>query len=328
MSQPRAILLLAYGGPDSLDDVEPYVRDIRGGRPTPPEVVAEIRARYAAIGGRSPLLDLTRAQAAALQEATGLRTYVGMRHWQPRIAGAVRQMAADGVRQAVALCMAPHYSELSIGAYYRALDAALAEAGAEIDFHRVLQWGDEPLFLDALADLARVALERFAMRIANCELRNDRSPDSGQSAIRNPQSAILQSVQVLFTAHSLPARIQQSGDPYPDQLLATAEGVAARLGLPRERWRFAYQSAGRSPEPWLGPSLEEALVELAGAGHRSLLVVPVGFVADHVEILYDLDIDARQLAAKHGVRLERSPLPNAEPAFIAALREVIRKSGN
>lgn len=301
MTTTTGILLLAYGGPDSLEDIGPYLEDIRGGRPTSPELLAEVRARYAAIGGRSPLLEITRAQAAALQAATGLRTYVGMRHWKPRIREAVRQMAEDGVRQAVALCMAPHYSEMSIGAYYRLLDAALAETGADIEFHRVRQWYDEPLFLEALAGLCRRALERFA-------------PEERGA------------VQILFTAHSLPERIRQSGDPYPDQVRATAEGVARRLGWPPERWGLAYQSAARSPEPWLRPTVEERIREWAQAGHRHLLVAPIGFVAEHIEVLYDLDIAARQWAEQQGVRLERAPLPNAEPAFIAALQAVVRRA--
>jgi ferrochelatase len=301
MTTAPGILLLAYGGPDSLEDIGPYLEDIRGGRPTSPELLAEVRARYAAIGGRSPLLEITRAQAAALQAATGLRTYVGMRHWNPRIREAVRQMAEDGVRRAVALCMAPHYSEMSIGAYYRLLDAALLETGADIDFHRVQQWYDEPLFLDALAGLCRRALERFA-------------PEERGA------------VQILFTAHSLPERFLKSGDPYPDQLRATAEEVARRLGWPRERWGLAYQSAARSPEPWLRPTVEETIRDWAQAGHRHLLVAPVGFVAEHIEILYDLDIAARQWAEQQGVRMERAPLPNAEPAFIAALQAVVQRA--
>lgn len=301
MAATTGILLMAYGGPDSLDDIEPYLWDIRGGRPTSPELIAEIRARYAAIGGRSPLLAITCSQAAALQAATGLRTYVGMRHWRPRIREAVRQMAEEGVRRAVALCMAPHYSELSIGAYYRLLEAALAETGADIDFRRILQWYDEPLFLNALAGFSRRALERFAPKERD-------------------------SVQLLFTAHSLPERILTSGDPYPEQLQATAEGVAHRLGWPRERWHLAYQSAARSPEPWLRPTVEEKIDELAQAGHRYLLVAPIGFVAEHIEVLYDLDIAVRQWAEKRGIRLERAPLPNAEPAFIAALQAVVQRA--
>jgi ferrochelatase len=297
---------MAYGGPDSLADVEPFLTDIRGGRPTSAELVEEIRGRYAAIGGRSPLLSISRAQAEALQKrldetAPGdFRVYVGMRHWRPFIREAVAEIAAAGHRRLVALCLAPHYSELSIGAYMAKLDQAVEEqeaAGVSFDVHRVESWHDEPLFLEAIAEKVRRALRRW--------------PEDERGH-----------VQVLFTAHSLPELIVERGDPYPEQLLATARGVAERLGG-LEGWRFCYQSAGASGIPWLGPAIEEVIPGLAAAGHRDALVVPVGFVADHVEILYDLDIEARGIAAEHGVRLERTESLNTTPDFIQALEEVV-----
>jgi len=299
---------MAYGGPDSLDDIEPYLLDIRGGRPTPSDLVEEIRERYALIGGRSPILEITKQQAEALEKhlnqagETRFRTYIGMRHWQPRIREAVAQMAQDGIEKAVAVVMAPHYSQMSIGAYFKRLDEALEDLGVNIIFNRIESWHNHPSFISALAEKATRALARFA---------ND-----GAEGLP----------KVIFSAHSLPTRILDWGDPYDTQLRETARLVAEQLSLPPDRWLFCYQSAGRSAEPWLGPQIEEVIVELAQAGEQRLLVVPVGFVCDHVEILYDLDIEARQLAEAHGARLERSESLNASPVFIAALADIVRRS--
>ncbi len=305
---PIGVLLMAYGGPDSLDDIEPYLLDIRGGRPTPSDLVEEIRERYALIGGRSPILKITQQQAEALERHLNqagearFRAYIGMRHWQPRIREAVAQMAQDGIERAVALVMAPHYSQMSIGAYIKRLDEALEDLGVNIIFDRIESWHNHPGFISALVEKAARALARFA---------ND-----GAEGLP----------KVIFSAHSLPTRILDWGDPYDAQLRETAKLVAEQLSLPPDRWLFCYQSAGRSAEPWLGPQIEEVIVELAQAGEQSLLVVPIGFVCDHVEILYDLDIEARQLAEAHGARLERSESLNASPAFIAALADIVRGS--
>jgi ferrochelatase len=302
---PIGVLLMAYGGPDSLEDVEPYLLDIRGGRPTSPELVAEITERYALIGGRSPLLDITRRQAETLEAHLNragevrYRTYVGMRHWQPRIKEAVAQMAGDGIERTVALVMAPHYSRMSIGAYFKRLDGAIQDLDVNITFSRIESWHDHPGLIAALAEKASNALARF-------------NGDGGDSAPK-----------VIFSAHSLPSRIQEWGDPYGAQLHETAALVAEQLELPADRWLFCYQSAGRSAEPWLGPHIEDVIVELAQADERRLLVVPVGFVCDHVEILYDIDIEGRQLAQAHDARLERSESLNASPAFIAALADLV-----
>jgi len=303
---PIGLLLMAYGGPDSLDDVEPYLLDIRGGRPTSPELVAEIRHRYALIGGRSPLLEITRQQAQALEAYLNrsgearVRAYVGMRHWRPRIKEALVQMAADGIQQAVTLVMAPHYSRMSTGAYFKKLDEAIQELGVDIQFTRIESWHNRPGLIAALGEKARAALERF-------------DADNGPALPK-----------VIFTAHSLPARILEWGDPYDTQLRETATRLAKHLGLPSERWLFCYQSAGRSAEPWLGPPIEEVIVASAQAGEKRLLVVPIGFVCDHVEILYDIDIESRQLASAHGAQLERSESLNVSPTFIAALADLVR----
>jgi len=310
----RAVLLMAYGGPEKLADVEPFLLDIRGGRPTPAELVEEIRERYAAIGGRSPLLEITRAQAAALQrrlnEEDGeveWKTFVGMRHWHPYVAQAVEEMAEAGYADGVALCLAPQFSTMSIGAYFAKLDEALEGVAQKRRpaLARVPSWGDHPTFLEAVAEKVELGLERFPA---------DRRRE----------------VKVVFTAHSLPRRIVEAGDPYDDQLRATAEAVAGRagqrVGHPLD-WTFCYQSAGAGAVDWLGPPIEEVVPELSRAGHRDLLIAPVGFVADHVEVLFDLDVEARALAEAEGARLERTESLNTSPPFIRALAEVVRGAG-
>lgn len=295
---------MAYGSPDSLDDLEPYLLDIRGGRPTSDALVQEMRERYTLIGGRSPLLDITREQARALQAElnahyaqNGLtfQAYVGMRHWEPRIKEAVSQMEADGIREVIALVMAPHSSQMSTGAYFARLDEAIAETGARLRTVKVESWHNHPGLIEAIAEKALAAWEKFGS----------------------------EAPFVLFTAHSLPARILENGDPYDSQLHETASLLANRLKLAPGRWRFSYQSAGQSAEPWLGPPIEQVLADLIQKGEKNLLVVPVGFVCDHVEVLYDIDIAARKLADQHGARLERSESLNASPAFISALADIV-----
>lgn len=274
------------------------------------------------VGGRTPLLEISRAQAAGLQAALDAdapgryRVYLGMKHWHPYIEAAVREMAADGVREALAVTLAPHYSRLSIGGYISRIEAAQAKLAAEraagsagdagkagepIHFSYVESWHDEPLFWQAVAAQARTALDTsFA-------------PDERAR------------VFVLFTAHSLPQRIREWDDPYQRELLATARGVAADLGLAEDRWDFAFQSAGRTPEPWLGPDILEKARELVAHGERSILVCPIGFIADHLEIFYDIDVEARQLAGELGIHLERIEMLNARPSLVAALDAVVRK---
>ncbi len=292
-----AVLLLAYGGPDSLADIPAYLADVRGGRPTPPGLLAEITHRYASIGGRSPLLAITRRVADKLAAAVGLPVYVGMRHWRPFIRETAAQMAADGVRRCVAICMAPHASRLSTGAYRARLDEALAAVGHGMTADFVESWHTVPAYLDGIAANVRATLHRFADPAA---------------------------VKVIFTAHSLPASILAEGDPYDRQLDETAHLVAARLGLPADRWMRCYQSAAQTGAPWLGPQVEEVVPQLAAAGERNLVIAPIGFIADHVEILYDLDIGLQAIAARCGARVERTPMLNDSPYLIAALAEICR----
>ena len=287
-----AVLLMAYGGPDSLDDVEPYLLDVRGGRAVSPEFTAEIKARYARIGGRSPIRALTEAQAAGVQRllGDGFAVSVGMRHWHPYIADTVERIVAAGRRRLVGIALAPHYSAMSVGAYQKKLLAATA---GRLDVALVRSWGQHPKLLTVVADRVTQALARF------------------------PSPA---KVQVLFTAHSLPERILAAGDPYPSELRASAAAVAQRVGL--VAWHVAYQSAGATAEPWLGPEAGALMTDLAGKDHRDFLIVPIGFVSDHVEVLYDVDIVYQELAGRLGLRLERTASLNDDPLLVAAIAEI------
>jgi ferrochelatase len=298
-----AVLLLAYGGPDSLDDVPAYLADIRGGRPTPQALIDEITHRYAQIGGRSPLLAITRSLAAKLSAAIDLPVYIGMRHWTPWIVDTVAQMAADGMQRAVVICLAPHYSSMSIGAYRRRLDDALAQVDQPLAVDFVESWHTQHEYLDAVAANVRTTLQRW--------------PEHQRDG-----------VLVVFTAHSLPTFILERGDPYDHQLRETAQLLAGRLALPADRWTFSYQSAAQTGVPWLGPQIEALVPQLADQGHRNLLVAPIGFIADHVEVLYDIDIGVQAIARQHGVRVERPPMLNDTPPLVAALSALVRQRLN
>ena len=296
-----AVLLMAYGSPDRLDQVEAYYTDIRRGSPPPPHLLEELLGRYRAIGGGSPLSGIVEQQRAAVEAELGARgtparVYAGMRHIEPRIGDIVRVMAADGVERFVAIALAPQKSSNAAG-YRRAVDAALtsiAEAGGdapEVIF--VDSWHDQPRFIEALAETTREAIARF--------------PDPAR-------------VRVMFTAHSLPARVVAEGDPYPDELARTAALVAAQVGL--DRYDFSFQSAGRTGEPWLGPDILDEIRRLAAEGVTGLVIRPVGFVADHLEVLFDIDIEAQGVAKPLGVRLERARSMNTDPTFIAGLADI------
>jgi protoporphyrin/coproporphyrin ferrochelatase len=279
-----AVVLMAYGSPGRIEDIRPYLEDIREGRPVSDEAVEELTERYRRIGGRSPLDEVTERQRAALESELGMPVHVGMKHWRPRIAEAVSAALAGGAERVVGLVLAPHYSALSIAGYRERLQGAL-EGRAELRF--VESWHDHEPFLAVLADRVR-----------------------GTDA------------HVVFTAHSLPERVLAMGDPYRDQLLETSRNVAERAGI--ERWSFAYQSASETGEPWLGPDILEELDALNEQGVRDVLVCPVGFVSDHLEILWDLDVEARERAAELGLRLDRIESLNDDPAFIRALAELAR----
>jgi len=293
------ILMMAYGSPESLDDMEAYLNDIRGGRPMSPEFVEEFRGRYAQIGGKSPLNELTFAQAEKTEKVLQSRgvdakVYVGMRHWMPWIQDAVKEMHADGVTEAVAIVMAPHYSKMSIGRYWQKVNEAQEAVGSAINFEFVDSWCRQENLLDAQVAKTKVGLAKFGAE--------DR-------------------VKVVFSAHSLPARLKEMGDPYDDELQGNAQVLADRLG--DIDWMFSYQSAAKTGEPWLGPQIEDVIPELAKEGYENMLSVPIGFVCDHVEVLYDIDIGCQEIAQKHNVRLERVEMMNSDPSFIDAVADAV-----
>lgn len=288
------VLLMVYGSPATLDEVPAYYTHIRGGRAPTDEAVHELRERYRKIGGTSPLHAIAVSQARKLEIALRGRGYdtsvvVGMKHSAPFIARAVSAMAEGGIRSAVALALAPHYSRVSVAGYFSAASEAAAERGVRL--HAIESWGDHPGFIEALANRLRVALEGVA------------------------------SPSIIFTAHSLPQRILSWNDPYPTQLRRTCELVASTAGIPA--WHFAYQSASHTGEPWLGPDLLDTLRELATQGAREVVVCPVGFVADHLEVLYDIEVEARAEAERLGVRLVRADSLNDGDDFITALADLV-----
>lgn len=294
MSNPTGVLVMAYGTPATPDDVEAYYTHVRRGRPPAPEQLADLRRRYDAIGGTSPLLARTREQAAGIQAALGdgFLVELGMKHAAPFIEDGVAALVKVGVAGIVGLVLAPHYSVLSVGEY--AERAAATAGGAGVDFTMVPSWHLAPGYLDLLAGFVRTEVERLAV---------------------DP-------VEVVFTAHSLPTRILDMGDPYPDQLAETAAAVAGRAGV--DRWSVGWQSAGRTPEPWIGPDILAVLPALKEAGAAGVVVCAAGFVSDHLEVLYDLDVEARAAAEALGLAFARTPSPNADPGFCATVAGVIR----
>lgn len=279
---------MAYGSPERIDDVPAYYADIRGGRPIAPESLADLVQRYRRLGieDANPLNAITEETRAGLEREVGLPVFTGMKHWTPRVADAVESALETGARTVVGLVLAPHYSRLSIAGYRRLVEVALADR-AELEF--VESWHDEPGFVDLLA-----------------------------ARVRGTEA------HVVFTAHSLPARILDEGDPYRDQLLETAELVAQAAGV--ERWTFSFQSESPTGEPWLGPDILDHLDELRDRGVDHVLVCPVGFVSDHLEIRWDIDTEAVEKARELGMRLERIEMPNADPAFVVVLAGLVRRA--
>ncbi len=297
---------MALGGPDSLEAVEPFLKDVRGGRPTPPELVREIMERYRATGGKSPvpaiMVDLVARLEAHLNAAgpSRFKVYFGFRHWRPFIRETYRDIVKDGVQRLVGLCMAPQNSQLSVGAYVKKVEEAQAESGASIRFTYVPSWNTHPSLIRAIVANIREAMGKFPVNT------RDR-------------------VAIIFTAHSLPERILKDGDSYPGQVRETVEAVRSALGpLPSGgAWRFAYQSQGRTGEKWLGPTVEETLDELHGLGCRHVLMAPIGFVSDHLEVLYDIDIEFRKRANDKGMQLERMAMLNATAPFVETLGDIV-----
>jgi ferrochelatase len=290
-----AVLLMAHGTPESVDQMAEYLRLVRGGREPSTELIEEMTHNWKAIGGRSPLTDITLKQGEALQAALaesglGVPVVVGMRNWRPFIADAMREIASSGAKRVIGIPMAPQFSTLSVQKY---MDAATAVLPSGVEFSCVRSFHDHPLLVEAFAE--KLLAE---------------PPIPGE--------------EVIFTAHSLPQRVATAGDPYPDEVTGTARRVAARCGL--GSYHRAYQSAGRTPEPWLGPDLSDLIRARAGAGIRNMLVAPIGFVCDHTEILFDIDIQAAGAAREAGVRLRRTESLNTSPTFIRTLAALVAQA--
>lgn len=311
MNAKKAVLLMAYGGPDTLADIEPYLLDVRGGRATSPELIHEITERYAAIGGGSPLLEITRRQALALENELNRRepgcyqVFVGMRHWKPYIQEAVCQIAQTGITRVTAMCMTPFASRMSTGIYYEHLQRAVESQDPNsawrtgLSMSKVDAWYARPSFVSALA--------------ANLKESKARLMQAGHDQ-----------PFVLFSAHSLPSALAEQGDPYASQFAHLSALVSQAAGLQADEWQTCFQSAGAQNTRWLGPALEDVIEQLAADGKKTLLVSPVGFLSDHVEVLYDIDIEAQRHAAEAGVTLARTVSLNDQPEFIQALAEIIQ----
>jgi ferrochelatase len=286
----QGVLLLAHGAPERLEDVESYLTFVRGGRPASPRIVEEVRSRYQAIGGSSPLLAWTRVQAEALERTLGIPVFFGMRNWHPFIRETMDRVRDAGLDRIAAIAMAPQFSDLSVGLYIRRTEEARREAGVAAEIRWARSFHDEPLLIEAFAEkLEPVAAGR----------------------------------KVLLTAHSLPEKVLSGGDPYDRETRATAAAVAARLHL--TGWEFAYQSQGLTDDRWLGPTVESCLDRYAAEGLREVVVDPIGFVCDHVETLYDVDVVFRNYAAERGISLFRPEALNGSGKFTAALAEVAKR---
>jgi ferrochelatase len=317
--EKSAVLLLAHGTPETRDDIPGYLRNVVSGRPMPDSVVEEIRHRYSLIG-KSPLTEITMLQGRLLAERIGLPVYIGMRNWKPYIANVVKEMRADGVTAAAAICLAPQNSRTSVGLYRRAV---FAEAGDAIQIDFVEGWADHSLLARAFAERLTPLHKKLTAEI------------SAQ-------------VPVLFTAHSVPCRTIQtpmppdtfgerdkilwptanpsSPDPYAIDAKTTARLVAEQAGISESQWFFAFQSQGQSGGPWIGPKVEDSLTALSQRGHKVVIIQPIGFLCDHVEILYDIDIAFREFAAGLGMRLERTESLNGSPILTEALADLSYKS--
>jgi ferrochelatase len=285
-----AVVLMAYGSPERLEDVPAYYADIRGGRPIQPDRLEELTERYRRLGieESNPLNAITEQTRAALEHELAVPVFVGMKHWTPRIAAAAAEAVAAGARRVVGLVLAPHYSRASVGGYRRQLEEALA-GRAELSF--VESWHDVRGYVSFLAD----------------RIHGTRS-------------------HVVFTAHSLPVAAVAGDDPYERQLLETSRLVAAEAGV--SDWTFSYQSESPTGEPWLGPDILDHLAALREEGVETVLVCPIGFVSDHLEIRWDIDVEAAERAAELGVRLERIEMPNAEPRFVRVLAGIVRRAAS
>ena len=297
-----AILLLAHGAPNSVDDIPLYLKNIRGGTESSPDVIQLIQDRYKAIGGSSPLLEITLAQANALQDLldqdnNDFKVYVGMRNWSPYIRDVIAECLKDGVERFVTLCLAPQYSKWSTERYLSSFNEALEKCSApNVETKLISSWADHPGLIDAFVEKYNAAIELVG--------------ENGKH-----------SIHTIFTAHSIPAESLDYGDPYAEEYEKTVQEIVSRVHP--ENWYRAYQSQGMIPVPWLGPTVEETLDQIAKSGGKKVLIMPVGFVCDHIEILYDIDIAFKEYALSKNLELYRTDSLNTSPAFIQALAEVV-----
>ena len=294
-SKKNAVLLLAHGSPDSVDQVPDFLLRVTGGRPLPQPVVDEVKHRYGLIG-RSPLTELTQQQAESLAHEIGMPVYVGMRNWEPFIADAVKKMVRDGIEYAVAICLAPQNSRTSVGLYR----SALVDTGTPFTVDFVESWHDQPALIRAFAEKLRAGWGHAC------------------------REAKTKNVPIIFTAHSVPERTIADGDPYESQAKETALLVAREAALAPEDWTFAFQSQGMSGGAWLGPRVEDTILGLKEKGQRNVFLQPIGFLCDHVEVLYDIDIAFKEFAGKQGMCLWRAESLNDSPLLAAALADVAR----
>jgi ferrochelatase len=294
----KGVLVMAYGSPDKTEDIEAYYTDIRRGNPPTPAQLEELTGRYNAIG-ESPLLRISCEQAANLQNELGedYKVFIGMRHWKPWIMEAVGHMQVNEIEKAVGIVMAPHYSSMSIEKYIGKVEEAKTQLSYDLDARYIKSWHNHPLFIEALVNKIDKALGLFSW-------------------------AEKEKIHIVFTAHSLPEKILLDNDPYQSQLIETCELVAKKTGLD---WTFAFQSAGRTQDKWLGPDLLPVLQELHDKGSKAVLVCSVGFITDHLEVLYDIDIEGKQFANKIGMHLERTESLNADPLLAKLFAEIVRK---
>ena len=299
-SSPRVgIFLMAHGAPESTDDIPEYLKTIRGGKESTPETIQIIRDRYEQIGGKSPLREITAELADRLekflnQEGLQFKVYVGMRNWSPYIRDEVKRMKEDGIEKVIALCLAPQFSTWSTKLYFNAFKEALKDCGGEdIDVHFVASWANHPLLIDVFAEKYREALAKL----------------NGES------------VYTIFTAHSIPSESIELGDPYDQEFNKTVQLLVDRVKP--NNWYQAYQSQGMIPVPWLGPTVESVLDKISRIGSKTVLIVPVGFVCDHVEILFDIDIEFKKYAKDKKLKLHRTESLNFSPTYIEALASIV-----
>ncbi len=287
------MLLLAHGTPDRVEEIPEFLRNVTSGRPVPEHAVKEVQRRYGVIG-RSPLRDYTQRQAERTAAELELPVYIGMRNWTPYIRDTVAQMASDGVSRAVVICLAPQNSRTSVGLYRKAL---MGDNGPPFAVDFVESWHDHPLLITAIAERLETGWRRA------CQEFGAKLP-------------------VIFTAHSVPTRTISEGDPYEQQARETARLVANETGVPE--WTFAFQSQGMSGGPWLGPTVEDTILALKAKGNAGVFIQPIGFLCDHVEVLYDIDIGFQEFAKEHGMRLWRAESLNDSPPLAAALADIAR----